>query len=329
MFEQRELAFALPWLHGKLQLDNEINLYYLIGNLRQGKHGLYYKQWQKTDKDGSVRPIFEPKGELRVVQKAIQKKILSEFPRHKSSYGFRGGSCIDAVSLHSGSKSLLTFDIRHAFSNVTHYRIFQALYRLNQKPYLSLYVARMVADLCTVGEVISIGGGGCDYQSFGGMLPQGATTSPALFDLSFAPVDNLMRLWAKRLCLRYSRYADNLHFSSAQVEFPDLARAIVVSEVTKMFPVHKIRLMRTDQYCRMLGLNLADGRVTNTRDYKRAFRGALYHLRHALDNSLPYERAWQIANGFMGFAVRETLPAAMLEEYEELKQRIHWLNSLW
>ena len=110
MISQHEFT-ALSWLHGKLGLDSEdINLYYLIGNLREGKYGLYYNCYEI---DG--RPIWQPKGELKVVQKAISQKLLPMFPRHRSCFGFSGGNCRQVAEKHLGFKSVLMFDLRYAF----------------------------------------------------------------------------------------------------------------------------------------------------------------------------------------------------------------------
>ncbi len=321
MIEQYEFT-ALSWLHGKLHLDaDEYNLYYLIGNLRQGKYGLYYSRWEM---DG--RPIWQPRGELRIVQKAVAKLLLKPFPRHPLCFGFSGGSGGRAALPHAGYRSVLAFDLRHAFSQVTHQQVWTALYGVSD-PHLSFYAARFVADLCIVGEVWQPLYH--PYESGGGFLPQGASTSPRLFDLCLAPFDDQMALWAKRLDLAYSRYADNLFFSSGREEFPGRARMILLSEAGKRFRIHKVRLVEHGRLCRMLGLNLERESVSNTRGFKRAFRGALHHLEYALEHGLDYERAWQVVNGYAGFAVWESLSGDLIGKYQKLKAQIHSLQWGW
>ncbi|MEK7161765.1 MAG: reverse transcriptase domain-containing protein, partial [Patescibacteria group bacterium] len=178
MISQHEFT-ALSWLHGKLGLDSEdINLYYLIGNLREGKYGLYYNCYEI---DG--RPIWQPKGELKVVQKAISQKLLPMFPRHRSCFGFSGGNCRQVAEKHLGFKSVLMFDLRYAFSQVSHLQVFNSLWGYPE-PRLSFYAARLVADLCTVGKIERVESSKYDsFTSSGGILPQGTATSPRLFDL--------------------------------------------------------------------------------------------------------------------------------------------------
>lgn len=321
MIEQDELT-ALSWLHGKLHLSvDDFNLYYLIGNLRQGKYGLYYNSWEE---DG--RPIWQPKGELRFVQKAVARLLLKSFPRHPCCYGFSGGSIRQAVLPHTGYRSVLAFDLRHAFSQITHQQVWTALNGASD-PYLSFYASRFVADLCMVGEIRQPFY--CPLESRGGFLPQGTSTSPRLFDLCLSLFDDQMALWAQRFGLAYSRYADNLFFSSPLAEFPDRVRMILLSEAGKRFRIHKIRLVEHGQLCRMLGLNLKGETFGNTRSFKRAFRGALHHLEYVLEHGLEYKQAWQVVNGYAGFAVWKDLSGDLAGKYQKLKQQIHHLEWGW
>lgn len=323
MFEEREVQYALPWLHGKLKLGAEYNLYYMVGNLREGKHRLYYNHWTLQN----ARPIWAPKNELRMVQNRINEHIISKFPRPSCCYGFSGGSCLQATKKHLGFRSVFMFDLRHAFSQVTHQDVFSSLFREGGKnPFLSFYTARFVANLCTVGEVEESFE---DYKSWGGFLPQGAPTSPRLFDLCMGPLDEILIQWSSRFNLEYTRYADNLYFSSHETEFPKLARATVLSEVRKRFDVHKLRQVSHGDMCRMLGLNLKSGLVFNTRDFKRSFRGAMHHLEYVLSHDLPYQEAWAVVKGYWGFAVKDSLPEALCAKFESLKQQIHLLEWGW
>ncbi len=328
MFEQREVVFTLPWLHGKLKLSEEFNLYYLIGNLRQNKHHLYYKKWEKTNKDGTTRPIFVPNKELKAVQDTVNKSILSKFCSSIQSFGFMGGSCRQAVASHKGFKSMLCFDLRHAFSSISHNQVFKAVYGLGA-PKLSFYCSWMIADLCTVGDISRAYASGMEWFSCGGKLPQGACTSPRLFELCFSPLDDKLQTWADRHCLVYNRYADNLFFSSQEPEFPKFARAGILSEVKKMFDVHKIRQISHGGMCRMLGLNIVSDSISNTKRFKRTLRKSLHHLEYMLDHGLEHDHAWQAAKGYMGFAIKETLPYALLEKFDALGQRVHQLNWGW
>lgn len=323
MFERRELTHSLPWLHGKLQLDGDVNLYYLIGDLRNGCHEKYYNKWSRKG-----RLIHEPKGSLKLVQQRISELLLSKFPVPEASYGFSGGSCLQATQCHLGFGSILMLDLRDAFSQVTHNNVFQSLYGRDPiKPYLlSQYVARMVADLCTYGASVWMS----DFvESLGGFLPQGPSSSPRLFDLALSSLDDVLLKWARYRNFRYTRYADNLFFSSRNPEFSSRTRAIILSEVGKRFRYHKLRQIDHGQMCKMLGLNLTPGFVCNSREFKRSFRGALHHLEFVLNHDLDYNEAWAVVKGFWGFSVRETIPEALAEKFSSLKKQIHTEQYGW
>jgi hypothetical protein len=333
VIDSREVASALPWLHGKLKLDTEVNLYYLLGNMRLNQHHYWYKKWEVASSDGSKRVIHSPQGNLRLVQERINQYILSAFSRHPNSYGYMGGSCFESDQKHLGYKSVLMFDIKHAFPNTTHQMVFDALHNnsFHREPYLSFFCSRFVADFCTVGNIERCDEVWENRVSYGGQLPQGSPTSPKLFDLCMRKIDDDMAVLADRYYLTYTRYADNFYFSSAfETEFPDLPRNIILSKVRKLFPVHKIKQVSHGDMCRMLGLNASPYRITNTRDFKRKLKGALHHLEYMLNSRVGnFEPAWSVVRGLAGFAVIETLPPKLRDKLHELNQEAHLQSSGW
>ncbi len=332
MIDSREVASALPWLHGKLKLNTEVNLYYLLGNMRLNQHQYWYKNWEVASSDGSNRVIHSPQGDLRLVQERINKLILSKFGRHPNSYGYMGGSCFESNKKHLDYKSVLMFDIKNAFPNTTHQMVFDALYNqeLQREPYLSSFCARFVADFCTVGKIQRCEEIQNNKVSYSGQLPQGSPTSPKLFDLCMKKIDDDMVILANRYYLTYTRYADNFYFSSVHdATFPDLPRNIILSKVRKVFPVHKVKQVSHGDMCRMLGLNACPYRISNTRDFKRKLKGALHHLEYMLNMQLDFEPAWSVVRGLAGFAVIETLPPKLQDKLHELNQEAHLQNSGW
>ena len=53
-----------------------------------------------------------------------------------------------------------------------------------------------------------------------GKLPQGAPTSPILTNMVCAPLDTQLTKLAKKYNLQYSRYADDITFSTYKADFP-------------------------------------------------------------------------------------------------------------
>ena len=74
---------------------------------------------------------------------------------------------------------------------------------------------------------------------------------------------------------------------------------------------------------RALGLNMVEGKLYNTRAYKRRLRKALHHTRKQIKLGLDAKSAWSKVNGLMGFVIKETLPQKILDEYKEVKNNLH------
>lgn len=86
-----------------------------------------------------------------------------------------------------------------------------------------------------------------------------------------------------------------------------------------------MRRVNQGELCRILGYNLNDGRITNTRDFQRSLRGALYVLRTRLERGLEWEEAHARVRGFMGVAVN--VSADLRETYESCINRIEELRT--
>ena len=177
---------------------------------------------------------------------------------------------------------------------------------------LSWNVAHFLADLCTYRGPDF---GEREARSF---LPQGAPTSPKLFDLCCGRLDQRLGTKAAHLGGVYARYADNVYFGLPLETFPPRLRTAILREVESaglgfegQFRVHQVRVAEHGNLIRVLGLNLVAGRVNNTRGFKRNLRGVLHHLRHVTEHGLPHDEALQKVQGLMAFAVKETLPKGL------------------
>ena len=57
-----------------------------------------YQQMYLPKKNGKLRLILIPCPELKMIQKAIDRKILATFDRHPNAFGFSGGSIREALT---------------------------------------------------------------------------------------------------------------------------------------------------------------------------------------------------------------------------------------
>jgi len=295
-----------------------------------------YKVVYLPKENGDKREICVPDERLKKIQRKINKYILSYLNPAKNVFGFSGGSINDAINPHLEAKSILCVDFEDAFPSITSDDVFQYLIEgrkvylrtKNQHPvffgpdetikqkryhyeygYFSWYGAKIITQLTT----------------FKKKLPQGAPTSPRLFDLICKKLDKELLSLIENVKGKYTRYADNLFFSTEKEKFPRKTKITLLRTIRKYgFEPHKIKEKKIEEKSalRMLGLNLIKGKAHNTRKFKRQLRLSLHHLGWLLDHGLAYEEAWQKVRGQIGFARIDTLPRELLENYLKLEKRI-------
>lgn len=157
----------------------------------------YYRPFILKKKSGEDRQILAPRVFLKTIQRYILRSILE--PQAIPGYinGFvTGRGIVSNGQAHRGAPFLLNVDLADFFGSVQERTVERFFHDLG----FSAHVARTLAALCT----------------FQGSLPQGAPTSPYLSNLVFAPVDQDILRLCSQYELTYSRYADDLTFSSGK-----------------------------------------------------------------------------------------------------------------
>lgn len=155
----------------------------------------YYRTFPIKKRGGGERMISAPRTFLKAVQYYILRFILQKQPVSDFATGFvRGKGIVHNARLHVGLPFLLNVDLRDFFGSVTSIQVREEFLKIG----FPITVADSLAQLCT----------------FGGSLPQGAPTSPALSNLVFAEIDQRIAVLASVRGIGYSRYADDMTFSA-------------------------------------------------------------------------------------------------------------------
>lgn len=167
-----------------------------------------YKVFDIPKRGGGSRTICAPKSNLKIIQRSIARELSSVRPFHRSVNGFvseRG--IVTNGKLHAARGFVLNFDLIDFFSSVNFGRVYGIL---QAKPYnCRPKIAAMIAKACT----------------FRGVLPQGAPSSPIITNMICARMDREFFDFAKRERLFYSRYADDITFSSRSSNYDRIAEA--------------------------------------------------------------------------------------------------------
>ena len=183
--------------------------------------GSQYKQFEIKKRSGGSRTIRAPATNLKIIQKSIARE-LSKLVRFKPCVtGFVEGRDIKRNALmHVGQRHVLNLDLEDFFGAINYGRVYGMLI---SKPYkLSPKVAAAIAKACTLDNV----------------LPQGAPTSPILSNLICAKMDAELNRYALAQKCVYSRYADDLTFSTNR-QFMPLAALRLNSEGTPVTDLAK------------------------------------------------------------------------------------------
>lgn len=310
------------WFGHALGLPKSFDLGSMLRQVGFEGSAAFYNEPRLMDKpEGGTRTILVPKPELMFVQRRINRLLLRTFKRHPNTFGYTGGNRYEVATRHAAYRSTFKFDIRDAFSQIGFDDVKQSLIgdRYFNRAGFSATIAHWIAQLCvfdrreiTVGELRE------KPHSF---LPQGAPSSPICFHVACGALDAKLTRVAERVGGIVSRFADNYYFSTNTSRFPrKLEGMLVCDTINKGFPVHKVRRVHEGELCRILGYNVLNGRITNTRDFHRRLRGALYVLRTRIDRGLEWEEAYVRVRGFMGVAVN--LPDNLQQTYEYCESRI-------
>lgn len=190
---------------------------------------------QKKPKLGSrqqsrgKRTICIPRPSLMRVQRWIAQNILIIEP-HEASFAFFPNRGIrEAAQRHAGCSWLIKMDVTDFFHSITEYDVFKVFRRLGYSSLLSFELTRICTRPLDGDDLISTNLRGLTpyHGDRIGRLPQGAPTSPMLANLAAAQLDETLKKVANKYGWSYTRYADDLAFSTRKASSRKEARKLV------------------------------------------------------------------------------------------------------
>jgi hypothetical protein len=157
--------------------------------------------------------------------------------------------------------------------------------------------------------------------TYDGALPQGAPTSPILSNLLCRKLDSRLFKWARKEGYTYSRYADDLTFSTNRDSFPKGDRAFIKEIIREEgFEVHsgKERLMPDHTRQMVTGL-VVNEKVNVPREYVRGLRALLHNVESHGWKSQVERQEWLFDDAEQWRRYRSQDLSA--EEYEDLQEK--------
>lgn len=245
-----------------------------------------YFQFNIKKKNGSARIIHAPQKGLKEIQKCLNLIFQVIYEVNPAATGFvPGKSIVDNARLHVDSLYVYNIDLKDFFPSIDQARIWGRLgyspFNLNEKN-KRLELANIIASLCCHKmEVERINEKGEWIKITKNVLPQGAPTSPVLTNIICERLDKRLSGVAKRFGLKYSRYADDITFSSMHnVYMPDeefiqeLNR--IISDQNFHIKESKTRLQKKGYRQQVTGL-VVNEKVNVQKNYIKQLRMWLYY----------------------------------------------------
>lgn len=158
------------------------------------KIGLPKKYLDGTEKQRTIRPSQK---ELKSIQSRIKNKILVPIKLPAVIHGgVKGCSNITNAKPHQGNKYIFTTDLQEFYPNITSQRVYDTFCKLKFSPHFSHWLTNLTT---------------WKYE-----LPQGTPTSTHIANLVFLDTDIKLIELCNANNITYTRYVDDLTFSSQQ-----------------------------------------------------------------------------------------------------------------
>jgi hypothetical protein len=259
-----------------------------------------YQTFTIKKKSGADRTIHAPVKGLKSILRSLNFVLQCVYEPHEAATGFvLNKSIVDNAKKHVGHNYVYNIDLKDFFHSFDRNRVKMAFmyepFNLNgdKEP-----IAFLLASLCTHpleidGEVKTV-------------LPQGSPTSPTLTNILCKKLDRRLNGLAKRFGATYTRYADDITFSSPHNIYNDedfkkeLERIIAEDNMLKVngkqveigpqlkINTDKIRLQKAGYRQETTGL-IVNEKVNVRRRYVKQIRMWLYYW-----EKYGYEKAEQI-----------------------------------
>jgi retron-type reverse transcriptase len=265
----------------------------------------HYQRFEIAKKTGGTRLISAPMPRMKRAQYWILENILAKIQLPDAAHGFvPSRSILTNAKPHIGAKVVINLDLKDFFPTITYPRIKGLLFSLGY----SEQVATILALLCSEPEMDHVQLDGKAYFVSHGarFLPQGAPTSPAISNILCCRLDCRLAAMAAKLGFTYTRYADDLTYSSTtdvDGHLPKLlwrTRQIVNAEGFAINDA-KTRVMHSGRRQEVTGI-VVNRKLSIQRKTLKRFRALLFQLEKDGPKGKAWGRGGDIFEAILGYA---------------------------
>ena len=242
-----------------------------------------YHQFQIKKKSGGFRQITAPRNQsFMMLLQSLNEVLKAIYTPSNHAMGFtEKRSVVTNAAVHKNQNYIFNIDLKDFFPSIEQGRVMK---RLTLAPFnFSPQIALLISGLCSMRvkreHPIETKQHDLDKQ-FMYVLPQGAPTSPIITNMICDTLDRRLAGLAKRFGTRYTRYADDITFSSMHNIYSgsgEFIKELIRIINTQGFAINdaKTRLQKRGSQQKVTGLIVSD-KLNVTKKYVREIRSLLY-----------------------------------------------------
>jgi len=249
--------------------------------------------------EARYRTICIPSPDLMRAQRWIAQRILAEGKPHSASVAYsKGDNIVAAAQPHCDCRWLIKIDVRNFFESINEIAVYRVFRSFRYEPLVAFELSRICTRLGSATRLRSRKRWKAAYRGQlpisaywhdrMGHLPQGAPTSPMLANLAMHALDKEVTQHARKAGFIYTRYADDLTFSTKERNFTRRAAAHFIGEIYAAMAraglspnVAKTRISTPGSRKVVLGLLVDGAEPKLSREFKANLRRHLHYLGRA------------------------------------------------
>lgn len=305
---EKLLRFSLPVFENISDFSRQSGLSlpaikYLAFHRRVSKKS-HYHIFEIPKKSGGKRKISAPKSQLKSFQQWILDNILNKISVGEMVHGFTSKkSIVTNAEPHLDKDIIINIDLKDFFPSISYKRVKGLFSRLGYSEQLSTVFALV----CTQAHTEEILLDGVKYFVHKGerFLPQGSPASPAISNIIAYKLDKRLQGLAQKLGFVYTRYADDLTFSTHDTNEQNINKLLYfVRQVIndENFTIHpdKLHIMRRKHQQKVTGI-VVNEKLNVERQKLRKFRALLHNIEVNGWQNQTWGKAFHLINAIEGY----------------------------
>ncbi len=232
--------------------------------------GRRYKVFEIEKKTGGKRLIEHPSRPVKFLQRWLDRHIFSLLPMHQCAMAYREGRSIaHNARQHVDSRFLLRLDFLNFFPSIKgkHLKAFL----VSRRSFLPDWISE--SDIDIIINIVTRHGG----------LVIGAPSSPVISNAVMFDIDTNLYEFCARIGIKYTRYADDLFFSTSDhnclpTNIDKISKIVFHDPILKLVINQKKTILTSSKHRRIVtGLNITpDKKISVGRDKKREIKSLIY-----------------------------------------------------